>query len=184
MAPARIILIPEAKLNEEQRRGIDKLLKHCFSDVPEEEIEECFIAESFGRVLAYKNDVLVGHLRLFKRRVEFDGRELILGGIGGTCVLEDVRGKGIATKLIKKGVGVLKVEKCDVACLNADLSKTAYKLYEKLVFLLMKRKISFEDIHGRTRYDCGTMFIPICSKEIYQHIMSSDRTFHYGKGYW
>lgn len=52
------------------------------------------------------------------------------------------------------------------------------------VFYRMNRKVSFEDKHGKMRYDKGTMFIPICSKIIYHHVMNSDKTFHYGKGYW
>jgi hypothetical protein len=51
-------------------------------------------------------------------------------------------------------------------------------------FKLMRRRISFEDAHGKIRYDKGAMFVPICSREIYAHIMSSRKTFHYGKGYW
>lgn len=48
----------------------------------------------------------------------------------------------------------------------------------------MNRKVSFADKHGKMRYDKGTMFIPICSKTIHHHVMNSDRTFHFGKGYW
>jgi len=48
----------------------------------------------------------------------------------------------------------------------------------------MKRKVSFEDVYGRTRYDVGELFIPLCSKEAYDSIMKSDRTFHLGRGYW
>jgi len=48
----------------------------------------------------------------------------------------------------------------------------------------MNREVSFEEGHGRTRYDEGTMFVPICSKAMCHHIMNSDKTFHHGKGYW
>jgi len=180
----KIILVSESELTAQQRIGIDELERQCFRDVDQKEAEECFYAESFARIVAYSNDKLVGHLRLFKRDIEFDRRKVALGGIGGVCVSEDMRGKGIATKMIQKGLKVLKEKKCDVACLNADLSKSAYKLYEKLGFRLMSRAISFEDINGKVRYDTGTLFIPLCSKSIYSHIINSDKTFHYGKGYW
>lgn len=123
-------------------------------------------------------------VKLFKRDIEFDGRSLALGGIGGVCVAENMRRKGIATEMIRKGLEVLREKGCEVACLNADLSRNVYRLYENIGFKLMDRKISFEDINGKIRYDDGTMFVPLCSKEIFEHIMKSDKTFHYGKGYW
>ncbi|MBI4163176.1 MAG: GNAT family N-acetyltransferase [Candidatus Aenigmarchaeota archaeon] len=164
---------------------VKMLQHHCFSDVDQEYIEECFsFFEGFGILIAIVDDRVVGQAELFKRNIKFNGKKVVLGGIGSICVHQDMRNKGIATKLIRKGLAILKEKKCDVACLNADLSKTVYKLYEKIGFKLMKRKISFEDVHGNLRYDTGTMFIPICSKQLYNHIMKSNETFHYGKGYW
>ena len=180
----KISIVSEKELSNQQKLGIGKLERQCFSDVDPKEAEECFYAESFARILAYSDEELIGHLKLFRRNIEFDGRKVILGGVGGSCVSENMRGRGIATKMIRKGLEILKDKNCDVACLNADLSKTAYRLYEKIGFKLMNRKISFEDIHGKIRYDIGTMFIPVRSKEIHNYIMNSDKTFHYGRGYW
>ncbi|MCK4477205.1 GNAT family N-acetyltransferase [Candidatus Bathyarchaeota archaeon] len=182
----KVILVPEIKLSNQQKQGIEELERLCFSDVDPKEGEECFCAESFARILAYNNNELVGHLILHKRDMKFDGRKVVLGGVVGACVTEHMRGRGIATKMMKKGLEVLRKQKCDVACLNADpvKRKTAYRLYQRLGFKLMKRKISFEDIHGNIRYDTGTMFILLRSKEIFNHIMNSNKTFHYGKGYW
>lgn len=186
MEMIKIILVPEIELSDQQKQGAEELERQCFSDVDPKEGEECFCAESFARILAYNNNELVGCLTLHKRNMKFDGRELVLGGAVGACVAEYVRGRGIATKMMKKELEILGEQKCDVACLNADSvkRKTAYRLYQRLGFKLMKRKISFEDIHGNIRYDTGTMFIPLRSKEILNHIMNSNKTFHYGKGYW
>jgi len=176
--------VPEDGLKLEQKTAVEALLTHCFSDVSQEDIDECFIAKSFARVLAYDGTSVVGHLSLFKRHVKFEGMGVILGGLGGVCVSESRRRRKIGTGLMKKGLQVLKDEGCDVACLNADLKKKADKFYEKIGFKLMNRQISFEDAHGKTRYDTGTMFISVCSKEIYNQLMNSKKTFHYGKGYW
>lgn len=178
------LLVPESELTNRQKSSIDKLEKECFSEVDPKEAEECFYAESFARILAYSENELVGHLSLFRRIIEFDGGRVVLGGAAGACVTQHMRGKDIATTMMRKGIAILKRRKCDVACLNVDLSKNVYRLYEKLGFQLMNRQISFEDTYGKIRYDNGTMFTPICSKEIYNHIMNSDKTFHYGKGYW
>ena len=176
--------VPEDDLTLEQKTAVEALFAHCFSDVSQEDIDECFIAQSFARVLAYDATSVVGHLRLFKRHVKFEGMDVVLGGLGGVCVSERRRRRKIGTRLMKKGLQVLKDEGSDVACLNADLKKTADKFYEKIGFRLMNRQISFEDAHGKTRYDTGTMFIPVCSREIYSHLMTGTEIFHYGKGYW
>ena len=184
MEEIKIILVPEAKLTPSQKESILKLQKECFSDVDRQSIEEDFIAESFARIFALKNQEIVGILRLFKRDIIFSGKKILLGGLAGTCVTESSRRRGVATKILKKGLEILKQEKCDIACLNADLEKRAYELYEEVGFKLMKRKISFENSKGKIKFDTGTMFIPVCSKQIYDYIIKSKKTFHYGKGYW
>ena len=182
----KLILVSESRLSDQQKQDIVELERLCFGDVDPKEGEECFYAENFARILAYANEELIGYLILHKRNIEFDGREILVGGPVGACVAEHMRGKGVGAKLMKKGLEVLKKQRCDVACLNADPinRKAAFKLYKKLGFKLMDRKIAFEDIHGSIRHDTGTMFIPLHSKELFDHIMNSQKTFHYGKGYW
>jgi predicted GNAT family N-acyltransferase len=179
-----IDVIPEDELTVEQKTAMKGLLMRCFSDVSQDDVDECFIAQSFARVLAYEETKLVGHLRLFERRVVFDGKDVVLGGLGGVCVSESMRHKNIGTRLMEEGIRILREKGCDVACLNTDLKKTASEFYEKIRFRLMNRQVSFEDVHRRIRYDTGTMFIPICSREIYDYLMDNDKIFHYGKGYW
>ncbi|HUV47175.1 MAG TPA: GNAT family N-acetyltransferase [Candidatus Bathyarchaeia archaeon] len=167
-----------------QKQAIKNLQKECFGDVDIQSIEDDFIAKEFGRIFAYKENEIIGMLGLFKRNITFAGKKITIGGTGGVCVTAKARRKGIATQMIKRGLEVLKKEKCDIACLNADLKKKAYKLYEKVGFKFMKRKISFENIKGEIKYDTGTMFIPICSKGVCDLIMKSKSIFHYGRGYW
>lgn len=186
MSLIKLILVPENELSDQQKQGVLKLEDQCFGDVDPKEGEECFYAAIFARILAYANEELVGYLILHKRNVEFDGRKIFVGGAVGACVVEHMRGKGLGIKLMKKGLAVLKKQNCDVACLNADPTNrnAAFELYNKLGFKLMDRKISFEDIYGNIRYDTGTMFIPLNSQELFNHITHSKKTFNYGKGYW
>jgi predicted acetyltransferase len=177
-------LVHEGNITASEKVAIQKLQKECFDDVPKESIEEDFIAESFAKIFAYNGSDIVGMLSLKKRNITFAGKSIVLGGIGGVCVAGNMRGKGIATQMLKNGLEVLKKEKCDIACLNVDLKKEAYKLYEKAGFTMMERPISFENSKGEIKHDTGTMFIPLCSKAIYDFIMNSKETFHYGKGYW
>ncbi len=102
------------------------------------------------------------------------------------CVTVAARGRGIGKEMVKRGLEILKQEKrCDVACLNADMKHhPTGGFYHELGFRLMKREISFEDLNGITRYDTGEVFIPLCSREIYDFIMTSDEIFRLGRGYW
>jgi GNAT superfamily N-acetyltransferase len=180
----KIHVVNEGELTSQQRRDFNSLRDMCFSHVDPVEAEECFYAESFSRLLAYDGVKLVGILRLFKREVVFDGEGVVLGGVGGVCVLPGSRRRGIGSRMVMEALKVLRNEFVDVTCLNADVSRNADKFYEALGFTMMNRPVSFEDVHGNLRHDTGTMFIPVCSNAIYDHIMNSSSTFHYGRGYW
>ncbi len=181
-----VVFVPLDELSSGQRQRRGELQKECFSHVSREEIQECFIAEGFGRIFAYENGLIVGQVELHSRTVLFEGKQVSLGGLGGTCVTAAARNRGIAKAMVRKGLEILRSEKrSDVACLNADIRHYSDGgLYHQLGFRLMKRKISFEDAYGKTRYDIGELFIPLCSQETYDFIMKSDRTFNLGRGYW
>jgi len=181
-----VVFVRLSELTSGQIQRIKELQKACFSHVNRKEIEECFIAERFGWIFAYENAVIVGQVELHSRTVLFDGRQVSLGGLGGTCVTAAARNRGIAKAMVEKGLEILRHEKkSDVACLNADIEHYPNGgLYQQLGFRLMKRRISFEDAYGETRHDIGELFIPLCSQETYDFIMKSDRTFHLGRGYW
>ncbi|HEX9240157.1 MAG TPA: GNAT family N-acetyltransferase [Candidatus Bathyarchaeia archaeon] len=181
-----VVFVRLSDLTSGQRQRIKELQKECFSHVSREEVEECFIAEGFGWIFAYENATIAGQVELHSRTVLFEGKQVSLGGLGGACVTAASRNRGIAKAIVKKGLEILRHEKkSDVACLNADIRHHPDGgLYHQLGFRLMKRRISFEDVYGKTRYDIGELFIPLCSQETYDYIMESDRTFHLGRGYW
>jgi len=177
-------IVPEKKINSTHKESIKRLQDECFGDVDASSIEEDFIAESFARIFAYSNGTMVGMLRLFKRKVEFAGKNFLLGGLGGVCVAVSMRRMGVASAMVKKGLVQLKKHNCDIACLNVDTEKGIYGVYEKAGFMMMERDISYENSNGEIKLDTGTMFAPICSPDLYEYVMKSRVTFHYGKGYW
>lgn len=179
-----IVFIPEKSLTPVQKEKIENLNEESFGDVSLEEKEENFIAKPFARLIAYLDGIPVGTLQLFKRENSFAGKRVMLGGIGGVCVTEKHRQKGIGKELMQKAVEILRNERCDVACLNVDLEKNANKFYEKVGFELMERDASFENSKGEIIYEPGTMFAPVLSQSIFALIMQSSETFHYGVGYW
>jgi predicted GNAT family N-acyltransferase len=179
-----IELVKAGELTKEQETGLTALNIECFGDVPAKEIEENFYAEPFAYLFAFINDRMISRVALFKRNLAFAGRPITVGGIGGVCVSKEFRHHGVASSLLKRALIVLKSEECDVACLNVDLEKKIYPLYEKLGFKLMEREISFENSHGDTVKELGTMFIELNSPDVFNLLMNSRETFHYGKGYW
>jgi len=180
----KIVSIPANKVTNSQHRSIIQLQKVCFSHVDTKEIQEHFFPKGFAWVFAYSINELVGILELHKRRCVFDKFKFLLGGVAGVCVDSCTRKSGIGSKLVIKGLEVLKEVGCDVACMTVDLEEPMYGFYEKLGFKMMERKISFTDIHGKCIYENGSMFIPINSMDIYNYIMNSRKIFHYGNGYW
>lgn len=172
------------ELTSIQQEGLDSLNAECFGDVPETEVVENFYAKPFGYLFAMLGNKAISRVALFKREVIFDNRKIQLGGIGGVCVTADHRHHGVASSMLKRALVILNKEKCDIACLNVDLEKKVYRVYEKLGFKMMEREITFENSKGQLIKENGTMFIPVCSQEIYDFIMNSKNTFHYGKGYW
>lgn len=179
-----IELVKAGELTPDQQAGLDALNKECFSDVPDKDVQEDFIAEPLAYLFAMIGKEMISRVALFKREVQFSGQTIILGGIGGVCVATAHRHHGVASSMLKRALLILRQEKCDVACLNVDPEKKIYPVYEKLGFTLMKRETSFENVHGNIVHDQGTMFIPLCSPEKYELIMNSTETFHYGRGYW
>ena len=181
----RIIYVPTKELTPAQNLRIVELQRECFSHVSRTEIEECFIAEGFGRILASRDTTIIGQTELFEREVLFERRRILLGGIGGVCVTASERHQGVGGDMAKRGLAILKRRGCHIACLSANLKEHPDGgLYHRLGFRLMGRRISFEDVHGRHRYDSDEMFIPVCSKEIYAMVMNSGKTFHMGRGNW
>ena len=179
-----IVLAKAEELTRDQEAGLTKLNKECFGDVQPEEITDNFIANPFAYLFAVANQETISRVALFKRTVQFRDQDILVGGIGGVCVTKTHRHHGVASSMVKRALVVLKVELCDVACLNVDLDKPAYHLYEKLGFTLMSRDISFENVRGEIVREGGIMFIPLASPNKYQLLMTSSKTFHYGHGYW
>ena len=179
-----IELVKAGELTTEQQLGLNALDRECFGDVPEQAVTEDFIAEPFAYLFAMIGHQMISRVALFKREVVFAGQTIILGGIGGVCVTTLHRHHGIASSMLKRALLILREEKCDLACLNVDLERKIYGVYEKLGFTMMEREISFENVRGEVVRDKGTMFIPLNSPEKYEFIMNGTETFHYGHGYW
>jgi hypothetical protein len=179
------VFVKTESLSPAQKQGIHKLQAECFGHISQTEIRESFFVKGCGRILVYEGSDMVGQAELFSRRIFFQGMRILLGGVAGTCVTRSNRHRGIGKAIVRLGLDILRRRKCDIACLNANVQKYSRGgLYYSLGFRVMKRRVSFEDVRGKMRYDTGEMFVPICSQAIYDSVMTSEEIFHIGRGYW
>ena len=128
---------------------IESVWDECFSDVPESESIENFYADPYAVLAAIDSQKVIGAINIFKRKITFAGKKISLGGIGAVCVITEERRKGIGTLMVGMAMKHLKAQNCDIACLNVDLKKKIYGLYEKLGFVMMDREITFENVYGK-----------------------------------
>lgn len=184
MSDIKLVVVDVSKLTKTQKQGVLKLRQECFSEVSPLVFREHFVAKRFARIFAYDGKEIIGGTGLFKRDIDFAGQKVFIGGLGGVCVLPKYRRLGIASKMVKKGLEILKKDGCDVAGLTVNLEKNIHSLYEKAEFVILKQKSTFTDIHGLKNYLDITMLAPLNSVEKFNYITNSKKTFHWGKGYW
>lgn len=136
-------------------------------------------------ILATENGQLIAETRVFKRIILFNGQKMTLGGIGSVATLADFRKQGIATKMVKKGIDLLKKEGCDAAYLCADAhSLKALEFYEQFGFRRLLQKHTYTGRTGIRYTDTDGMIAPVCSKKLFRQILAATTPFDIGKGNW
>lgn len=75
---------------------------------------------------------LIGSVRLYLRRVFFNGHEIQIGGIGEVCTLRPFRGRGVSRKLLTEALGRAASEHFSYISLHA--APQFRPLYEKFGF--------------------------------------------------
>jgi GNAT superfamily N-acetyltransferase len=189
LADVQVLAIRAEHLTEEQRGHVRELQNQCFVNVPYDELMEDFVAESIAKVLAYHEGSPVGCVSVFRRLIEYEGRSITLGGYGGTCTREDMRGRGVGTMLCRAAADVLRREGCDVAFLAVGEKSGTASFYERLGFVLLGKPFTFVNARGITKRpssdDVG-MLAPVCSQEVFDFVMAGTESLHLGSepGYW
>ena len=60
---------------------------------------ESFCSQPKAWLLVFERDQIIGGIKLYKRKVMFNTREVILGGVGSVCARTDKRNQGIRRKV-------------------------------------------------------------------------------------
>lgn len=180
-----LVAIKENDLTNPQKKEVSDLQKRCFPDVSDEEATEDFFVVPITRILLYNaKQELVGCSGVYKTEVDYEGKRINLGGFGGVCVEENLRGRGLGKMIYEAAKKVLLDEKCDVVALSIDVNKTTDKFYEKMGFYPLKRNFSWTNSKGELKEDAGLMVAPMNSGEIFEHVLNGKTPFYVGNGYW
>ncbi|MFS8131303.1 MAG: GNAT family N-acetyltransferase [Candidatus Dojkabacteria bacterium] len=129
----------------------------------------------FGYVIAEDSKPL-GAINLLKRKINYEGKEIILGGLGGVCTHKEHRKKGIGTQMLKEAMIQLKKEGCDIAFLNTDLDELS-DFYGKVGFVPLNRDYKATGKSGKEYTDKGGMIAPLNSVELFNLVKETASVF-------
>lgn len=165
---------------EKDSKALDALCFHLEDHTPEQmqEIYDKYGSEEnrFKYIFAFEGNVLVGQIILLKRSIHFNGKEILLGGIGGVCTHPDFQRKGIATKMLDVAKEELKKENCNIAYLCTDITKLG-NLYGQVGFVPLNRNYKFIGKSGKEYVKSDAMIAPINSREIFEEVLNSKELF-------
>lgn len=147
------------------------------------EEEERFFSQPEAWILAFERDQIIGCTLLHKRKVKFDGQDVILGGVGRVCARKDRRNQGIATMMLKEAVKILKKWKCDIAYLCADIEKTG-SLYAQAGFVPLNKPYTYYGRSGKLHEENNGMIARINSSSTFEKVLNSKQKLHLGLGNW
>lgn len=181
-----LVVIDEDKVTPAQKHEMLQLQIACFADqVTAEEIEEDFDVTPVARILAYHQDALVACAEVHKRNVEYAGQAITIGGFG-PCTREDLRARGIGTRVCKAAMNYLQNQGCDIAFLSVDTERKTHPLYEKLGFKMLPKPFIFANVRGELKESDGGMVAPLCSHTVFMRILKGNTKFALtpASGYW
>lgn len=134
-------------------------------------------------ILAFEEDQIIGSIKLHKRKVRFNNKEVILGGLGGVCTRKDKRSLGIASMMVQKGMNILKEWECEVAYLCANIKESG-SLYPRAGFVPLKKPYTYYGQSGKLYEETNGFIAPVKSMNLFIEILNSEQKLHLGSGNW
>ncbi len=190
--PLEIAVADESELTSAQKDEFHQLALRCFPDVTADEAEEDFCSEPVARVLAYSQGELVAGAEVYRRQVEYEGRAIVVGGFG-PFVREDLRNRGIGTRLCKAAMDYLREQGCDVAFLTIGSEEESgwqfharLRFYGRLEFVPLDQPVRYTNLHGQLLESEGALIAPLRSPELFEWVRRGASQFSLGPepGYW
>ncbi len=144
--------------------------------------EERFCSQPKGWLLVLERDQIIGGTKLYRRKVMFNNREVVLGGVGSVCTRIDKRNQGIATSMLKEAVKILKKWECDIAYLCANIEMRSF--YGQVGFVPLNKPYTYYGRSGKLYEGYKGMIAPLKSSSIFEEVLSSKPKLHLGQGDW
>ncbi|NIM59430.1 MAG: GNAT family N-acetyltransferase [Candidatus Aminicenantes bacterium] len=144
--------------------------------------KERFCSQPKAWLLVFEGDQIIGGTKLYRRKVMFNNREIILGGIGSVCTRIDKRNQGIATSMLKEAVKVLMKWECDIAYLCANIEMRSF--YGQVGFVPLPKPYTYYGRSGKLHEGYKGMIAPLNSPSIFEMVLSSKHKLHLGQGDW
>ena len=177
------------ELTDDLARSVDQFIAQNFyaegERTPEllEEEAENFYTLPKGWLQVFEEDQLIGPTALHQRKIQFNNKDIVLGGIGRVCVRKDQRRQGTAAQMLKEAVKTLEEWGCDVAYLCANIKESG-ALYSKAGFVPLNRPYTYYGRSGKLYEGINGMISPINSPGIFEEILHSEEKLHLGHGNW
>jgi len=142
--------------------------------------------DRFKYIVALIYNKVVGIIILWKRTIQYYGKPIIVGGLGGVGVQKEYRGRGIATSMLTHAKQTLDFSDSDVAFLGTDINDPQMlKIYGRIGFVPLKKAFTYIGKSGKHYKDpTAGMIAPIHSQKLYKEILKGVEPFHIGIGTW
>lgn len=132
-----------------------------------------------------ENNQLICRITILKRKVEFTGQPLTLGGIGRVCTIPARRRKGLATKLLTLATAELTKAGCEITYLCTDVTNPGMvRLYQKVGFTRLGRPHTFVGKSGKRYRETNAMIAPLVSLDKFKAVMTAKESLDIGVGNW
>ncbi len=147
------------------------------------EEEEKFYSRPKAWLLAFEEEQLIGTTALHQRNIQFDNKNIVLGGVGRVCTRKDRRRRGVANQMLKEAVRTLRKWDCDMAFLCANVKESG-NLYAQVGFVPLNKPYTYSGRSGKLVEESNGMIAPLSSFEIFEEVLHSTQKLHMGSGNW
>ena len=178
-------------LHKEIKTQVNRLLDDCFgaeSGLTSQQLDiqkDKFFSIPIAYLLATENNLVIGVIKLYKRKISYLDEKIILGGFGGVCTAKNKRGRGVATALLKKGMQELKSQGCDIAYLCTDVDDPVMvKIYSQVGFTPLNKPYTYLGKSGKRYIEKDGLIALVKSKDKYNFVMEGKEIFNIGIGNW
>ncbi len=127
-----------AVVSKDRIEAIVELLDIAFEHTPAEYFRRKLMENDTTTIAISDDDMPVATVTMYDREVWYHGRKFRMCGIGDVATHPEYRGKGLASKLMRHAVEMMKKEGYDLSILFTDINS----YYEKFGYSTVVRKVS------------------------------------------